>query len=116
MSRMMLYPEMGTFAETATFNYCTVLDLLTKGSKLPFSVSMCHFSFPFTANKQKLPFSVSSVFCIYIYYKTEAYIYMYLYYIYMCVDVHICSLYGKQNYVYKYAAVSNAKQKPRRFA
>jgi hypothetical protein len=43
-----------------------------------------YFRFPFTANKQKLPFSVSSVYCMYIY----IYIYIYIYskYSSLCVD------------------------------
>jgi hypothetical protein len=62
---------MGTFAETAIVN--TVYRLLA-GNKLPFSVSVCskqmevsRFCFPFAANKQKLPFSISSIFCIFLY-------------------------------------------------
>ncbi len=63
--------QMGTFAETVTS--ITSILLPTKENKLSFSVSLCSkqteiccFHFPFTANKWKLPFSVSSVFRIYI--------------------------------------------------
>ncbi len=42
----------------------TIYRLPTKEDKLSFSIF--HFRFPFAANKRKLPFSVSSVFHIYI--------------------------------------------------
>jgi GTPase SAR1 family protein len=43
----------------------------TKENKLLFSVcrkqtEVCHFHFQFEANKQKLPFSISSIFYIYV--------------------------------------------------
>jgi hypothetical protein len=48
-----------------------VYNLLTKENKLPFPVSscikqteVCHFCFPFAANKWNLPFSVSSVLLV----------------------------------------------------
>jgi hypothetical protein len=47
----------------------TVLRLLTKEKKFPFSVSskqteVCHDHFLFAVNKRKLPFAVHSVFCL----------------------------------------------------
>jgi hypothetical protein len=65
--------QKGTFAETAIVVYRLLC--ATKENKLLFSVSVCSkqtevfcFCFLFAAKKQKLPFSVSSVFrvCIYI--------------------------------------------------
>jgi hypothetical protein len=58
---------MGTFAETASFDYR--LPLSTKENKLIFSISVCskqmevfRCCFSFTENKRKLPFFISSVF------------------------------------------------------
>jgi hypothetical protein len=57
---------MGTFAEQQTS--ITVYRLPTKENKLLFSVSVCskqtevcHFRFPFSANKRKLPLSVNMI-------------------------------------------------------
>jgi hypothetical protein len=64
----------------------TVYRLPTKVSKLTFSVcrhqtEVCRFRFPFAANKWKLPFSVSSFCCMYVYLYIEmaAYVYRYMY-------------------------------------
>jgi hypothetical protein len=60
---------MGTFAETAIVNYC--LSLADQGKKCPFSICVCskqmevyRFRFPFAEYIWKLPFSVSSIFCL----------------------------------------------------
>jgi hypothetical protein len=76
----------------------TVYRLSMKGNKLPFSVcrtqtEVCSFRFPYAANRRKLPFSVSSVICIYVL-KSQT-IYIYMHYIYMCVYViyiYVCLL------------------------
>jgi hypothetical protein len=63
---------MGTFAKTAIVDYH--LSFANQGKQTLFSVSVgskqtevCHFRFPFAANKWKLPFSVSFIFRKYIY-------------------------------------------------
>jgi hypothetical protein len=47
---------MGTFAETAIIDYCLLFANQEKQTSL--------FHFPFVANRPKLPFSVSFVFCL----------------------------------------------------
>ncbi len=58
----------------------------TKGS--------CRFCFKFAANKGKLPFSISSVFCFYIYRNGSIYICTYIYTgiysIYLYLYMYIC--------------------------
>jgi hypothetical protein len=64
---------MGTFAETANVDYClSVYRLPTKENQIPCSVFRSQkinriLPFQFAANKQKLAFSVISIFHIYIY-------------------------------------------------
>jgi hypothetical protein len=60
---------MVTFAETAIVDYH--LSLTDHGKKIPFSVSVCskhtevrYFRFLFAANKRKLLFFVSFIFCL----------------------------------------------------
>ncbi len=67
---------MGTFANTASS--ITVYCLPTKEKKHLFFVivcskqmEVCHFRFPFTENNWKLPFSVSSIFCLQNYGNVE---------------------------------------------
>jgi hypothetical protein len=57
---------MSTFAQKMSV---TVYRLLTKETKLPFAENERKFAvfFPFSANKPKMPFSVSSVFRIFMY-------------------------------------------------
>ncbi len=72
--------------------------LLTKENKLLFSVYVrneqiedCRFRFPFAANKQKLPFFISSIFRIYIHTvhtEKETICTILVYYINICTHIH----------------------------
>jgi hypothetical protein len=55
-------------------------------------MEVCRFHFPIAANKWKLPWSIISVFCVYIYiWKTALYTSYILYiHIYIHVRKHIC--------------------------
>jgi hypothetical protein len=91
--------------------------LPTKENKFPFSVrrkqmESCRFNFPFEAKKLKLPFSVSSVFRLYIYTctYTDTYICTYTH-----VHTHTHYIYT-YIHIYIYAGFSNGKWKPMRFS
>ncbi len=85
----------------------TVYRFPSKDNKLPFSISVCSkqtgvccFRFLFAANKWKLPFSISSDFRVFVCVYTFIFILIFIF-------VFI--------FIFIYAAISNGKQKPRRF-
>ncbi len=102
------FAQMGTFAETANVDYC--LSFADQGKQTSvFYLQKTNRSLPFAANKWKFPFSLSSVFQIYIYIYIYINIYISIYlYIYMYIATDI--------FLYIPAAISNGKWKDRQFS
>jgi hypothetical protein len=98
---------MSTFADTANVDYR--LSFVDQGKqtsvlRLQKINGSCCFHFPFAANKQKLQFSVTSVFLIYIFFEaaTEIYFYLYIYiyiYIYLSISIYLYT------YIYIYICI-----------
>jgi hypothetical protein len=100
---------MGLFAGSPNIGYHLLfLDQGKQTFRFPFSVcrkqtEICHFCFPFAANKRKFQFSV------YIYIATAAKGKQ-------KQQTSVCFLYKYIIYIYIYAAISNGKRKFRRFS
>ncbi len=106
------------FAETAIVDYR--LSFADQGKQTSVSISVCskrrevcHFHFPFAANKWKLPFSMSSICRIY------RVISIYIYYLYKKHNyINICCYFKRKienrspgNFLYPFTICSSCKRK-----
>jgi hypothetical protein len=91
---------MDTFAEKANVDYRLSF---AKENKLPFSVC---------SKQMELPFSISSVFPIYIYIGIDIEIHIHIQihiHIYIYINIYTYTYTHKHIYIYIYAALSNGK-------
>jgi hypothetical protein len=81
--------QMSTFAETAKVDYHWSFADQGKQTSV--------FHFPFVANKWKWPFSVISVFCLYIFTSKWQHIYSYISISIYIFCIYICSCFQTEN-------------------